>query len=133
MPQKKTKEAKPRAARRENRPSVTISYGLATCLFCKKTFMKRRPHAKYDTQYCRMMHWHVTNKKTGSTGTIVEVDGVAMEKPVIDVKLEIESEVNRRMAKNDFERQMAELEDKKRALEEDFRRKMGGGNGTTPT
>lgn len=88
---------------RPSRPNVSTSYGLATCLYCKRTFEKNREWAKYDTKYCRMMHWHTQHRRRTPPGRIVEVDGVQVDKPVIDAKLEdfVQAELARRQEEFD--------------------------------
>jgi hypothetical protein len=74
----------------EEKRVVRTSYGNSRCLYCRKTFERQRPWSKYDTPYCRMMHWHTTNRRKTAPGQIVEIDGVLLDQPLpaIDKKLE---------------------------------------------
>lgn len=89
--------AKPKTSREvAGRPVVEMSYGTTQCLYCKRTFEKKRAWAKYDTNYCRMMHWHLINRRKTEPGQIVRVDGKTLSRPVpaIDVELDREVEAN---------------------------------------
>lgn len=76
------------------RPTIEMSYGVATCPLCRREFVKRRPWAIYDTGYCRMMHWHLTHRRVTEPGDIVRVDGRTLKVPVpaIDPRLDAEAQ-----------------------------------------
>ncbi len=88
---------KPRPSKEvAGRPVVEMSYGMTQCLYCKRTFEKKRAWAKYDTNYCRMMHWHLINRRKTEPGQIVRVDGETLSRPVlaIDPRLDREAEMS---------------------------------------
>lgn len=84
------------------RPVVVQEYGEAQCLYCKRPFTRTRPWSKYDTNYCRMMHWHTKHRRKTRPGMITEVDGRRLAQPVpvvdeaLEERVEREAEASRR-------------------------------------
>jgi len=92
------RDERPKVSRATSeRPVVRLSYGMSKCLWCKREFEKTRPWSKFDTNYCKMMHWHTLHRRKTAPGVIVEVDGEMLKQPqpAIDQQLDakVEAEV----------------------------------------
>ena len=106
-PKKKTakKAEKKEAERRARpRPKVQQSYGVTRCLFCHRPFDRTRPWSKFDTDYCKMMHWLILHRRKTKSGVVVAIDGHSVDPvPALDVELIAQTAREEQKRQEEFE------------------------------
>lgn len=62
------------AVGKPRRPIMVKSFGQGVCEYCKRAFEKQRAKQKYDTDYCRSMHWQARFRRKDAP-LVTKVDG----------------------------------------------------------
>lgn len=105
---KRGEVGKKKKAEKTERPEMETSYGTSLCLLCRRPFERKKWNQRYDSNYCRMTHWHYLHRRRTPLARVKSVDGHEVDFPAVDVDL----------ARQQIEQMERELQERKAMLEQ---------------